>query len=72
MTFMSTLPSLLAGAVTGMMIAMPIGPMAILCMNHTMNSGFGAGLSTGFGASTVHVAYSAVILLGLHEGGSLP
>jgi threonine/homoserine/homoserine lactone efflux protein len=66
---MSALPSLLAGARTGVIIAMPISPMAILCANRTLNSGLWAGLSTGFGASTVHVAYSGVILWAFMKAG---
>ena len=57
--------SLLAGALVGLSIAMPIGPMGLLCIQRTLTSGMAAGVSTGLGAATVNVAYGALILLGL-------
>lgn len=59
--------AILSGATIGLMIAAPIGPMAVLCIRRTLNAGFGAGLSTGAGASTIHFAYSGIALLGLHQ-----
>jgi len=59
--------SVTSGILTGLFVAAPVGPMAILCMNRTMVGGLQAGISTGLGASTVHVVYASVALLGLHQ-----
>jgi putative LysE/RhtB family amino acid efflux pump len=59
----------LAGLLVGFGIAMPIGPMGLLCIQRTLTSGPRVGVSTGLGAATVNVVYGTVILLGL---GTLP
>jgi threonine/homoserine/homoserine lactone efflux protein len=51
----------------GLTIAAPIGPMAVLCINRTLNAGLIAGISTGAGASTVQLGYCSVVLFGLRE-----
>src|SRR5215208_6375888 len=56
---------LLAGLLVGFSIAVPIGPMSLLCIQRTLASGAGIGISAGLGAATVNIAYGAVILLGL-------
>lgn len=68
---MIALPALASGAVIGLSIAAPIGPMAILCINRTLEAGIKAGISTGAGASTVHAAYASVVLLGLQQARPL-
>src|ERR1700712_2334938 len=57
---------LLAGVLTGFSIAVPIGPMGLLCIQRTLASGMRTGISTGLGAATVNVVYGAIILLGLN------
>lgn len=57
--------SLLAGMLAGFAIAVPIGPMGLLCIQRTLAAGMRIGVSTGLGAATVNVVYGAVILLGL-------
>ncbi|WP_158745401.1 LysE family translocator [Acidisphaera sp. L21] len=57
--------SLAAGLVVGFSIAVPIGPMGLLCIQRTLVAGMRVGVSTGLGAVTVNVAYGALILLGL-------
>lgn len=54
-----------AGLLVGFAIAVPIGPMGLLCIKQTLASGMKTGISTGLGAATVNVTYGAVILLGL-------
>ena len=66
MTFVNPLVS---GALIGLSIAAPIGPMAILCIHRTLDGGMRAGLSTGAGASTVNLAYGSLVLAGLKQAG---
>ena len=58
--------SLLAGLMVGFAIAVPIGPMGLLCIQRTLVFGMKVGVSTGLGAATVNVAYGSVVLLGLN------
>jgi hypothetical protein len=57
--------ALFSGIGIGFMVAAPIGPMGILCIQRTLASGIATGLATGLGAATVHLAYSAVAVIGL-------
>ncbi len=59
--------SLSTGLLVGLSIAVPIGPMGLLCIQRTLASGMKVGVSTGLGAATVNVAYGAMILLGLDK-----
>jgi threonine/homoserine/homoserine lactone efflux protein len=64
---MTSHASLAAGLLVGFSIAVPIGPMGLLCIQRTLASGMRVGVSTGLGAVTVNLAYGAVILFGLHK-----
>jgi threonine/homoserine/homoserine lactone efflux protein len=59
------LAALFSGIGIGFTVAAPIGPMGMLCIQRTLASGMATGLATGFGAATVHLAYSALAVLGL-------
>src|SRR5882757_5177765 len=59
------LAALMSGIGIGFTVAAPIGPMGMLCIQRTLASGMATGLATGFGAATVHLAYSAFAVLGL-------
>ena len=59
------LAALFSGVGIGFTVAAPIGPMGMLCIQRTLASGMATGLATGFGAATVHLAYSAFAVLGL-------
>src|SRR5437868_8695579 len=61
----SSAATLLAGAGIGFSVAAPIGPIGIMCIQRTLTSGVAAGLLTGLGAATVHVAYGVVAAYGL-------
>ncbi len=52
--------SLIAGATIGMSIAAPFGPTSMLCVQRTLSFGLCAGLATGLGIATVHLAYGAL------------
>ena len=59
--------ALFAGVVIGFSIAVPIGPMGLLCIQRTLTSGMRVGVCTGLGAATVNVLYGALIILGLDK-----
>jgi len=60
---------LFAGLLVGLAIAVPIGPMGLLCIQRSLACGMRIGVSTGLGAATVNVLYGALVLLGLDEIG---
>lgn len=66
---MGEMSLLFAGALIGVSVAAPVGPMGVLCINRTLAQGMRAGISTGVGSSTVHVLYCGLLLLGLHPLG---
>ena len=56
---------LLKGFAIGLAIAIPVGPIALLCMRRTLERGFTFGFATGLGAATADLFYSAIAALGL-------
>ncbi|HEY8564687.1 MAG TPA: LysE family transporter [Beijerinckiaceae bacterium] len=56
--------ALLTGIGVGLSVAVPVGPMSVLCMQRTLSAGLAAGLATGLGAATVHLAYGSAAALG--------
>ena len=56
--------ALFTGLMVGLSIAVPIGPMGLLCIQRTLRSGMRVGVCTGLGAATVNVAYGFVVILG--------
>ena len=59
------LATFLAGVGVGLAVAVPIGPMGVLCIQRTLAFGLVAGLATGLAAATVQVAYGLLAVLGL-------
>lgn len=57
--------SLLTGMLVGLSVAMPIGPMGLLCIQRTLASGPRVGICTGLGAATMNTVHAAVIIAGL-------
>ena len=53
------------GVVIGFSIAMPVGPIGVLCIRRTLAEGRMAGLFTGLGAATADAFYGAIAALGL-------
>lgn len=56
---------LLAGLLVGLSVAMPIGPMGLLCIQRTLASGPRVGICTGLGAATMNTTHAAIIIAGL-------
>jgi threonine/homoserine/homoserine lactone efflux protein len=55
----------LKGLVIGFLIAAPVGPIGILCIQRTLSHGKSSGLATGLGAATADGFYGVVAALGL-------
>lgn len=53
------------GLVIGLSIAMPVGPIALLCINRCLTVGTAAGLATGLGAAVADGVYGAVAAFGI-------
>ncbi|WP_310832595.1 LysE family translocator [Paenibacillus pedocola] len=52
--------ALIGGFSFGFIIAAPVGPMSILCMNRTLRQGLLAGLATGAGIALADTCYALV------------
>ncbi len=64
---MGSQEALLAGASIGLAIAAPIGPMAVIVVRRTLVGGFLAGITTGAGASTIHLVYATLAVCGINQ-----
>jgi len=53
------------GIVAGFIIAAPVGPVGILCIQRTLSKGFGMGLAPGFGGAVADTIFGAVAAFGL-------
>ncbi len=51
---------LMAGVLVGLMIAMPVGPVNILCIHRTIEGGWKSGVISGLGAAAADMFYGAV------------
>ncbi|MBB3018052.1 threonine/homoserine/homoserine lactone efflux protein [Microvirga lupini] len=59
-----SLASFVAGMGVGLTVAVPIGPMGLLCIQRTLAFGLEAGFATGLGAATVHLALGTMTAFG--------
>lgn len=57
-------PALLSGLGFGFLIAAPVGPMSLLCMNRTLQQGLTAGLATGAGIALADMCYALIAVTG--------
>lgn len=55
----------LKGAIIGLSIAAPVGPIGLLCIRRSLAEGRAMGLATGLGAATADALYGAVAGFGL-------
>jgi threonine/homoserine/homoserine lactone efflux protein len=60
------LPLLIKGALVGFCLAVPIGPINVLCMRRTLASGRPSGLASGVGAAMADAIYGGVAGFGVH------
>ncbi|MGH7833670.1 MAG: LysE family translocator [Candidatus Binatia bacterium] len=55
----------LKGLLIGFMVAVPVGPVGVFCINRFLMEGIPAGLVSGFGIATADALASSVALVGL-------
>jgi len=51
---------LIRGIIVGLMIAMPVGPVNILCIHRTLEAGWKSGVISGLGAAAADMLYGGV------------
>ncbi len=56
---------LLRGIAIGLAVAIPVGPIALLCMRRTLECGFRVGFSIGVGAAAADLFYAAIAAFGI-------
>lgn len=56
---------LLEGAIIGLLIAAPVGPIGVLCIKRSLANGPIVGFATGLGAATADACYGAIAAFGL-------
>ena len=63
--------ALLSGIAVGFAVAMPVGPIGVLCIKRSLKEGVFAGLATGLGAATADASYGLLVALGVSFSGLL-
>ncbi len=56
---------LLRGVAIGLAVAIPVGPIALLCMRRTLEGGFSVGFATGLGAALADLFYAGTAAFGI-------
>ena len=51
---------LIGGIIVGLMIAMPVGPVNILCIHRTLEAGWRSGVISGLGAAAADMLYGGI------------
>lgn len=59
------MPTFVTGLVIGFAIAVPVGPIGVLCLQRSLRDGRLSGLISGLGAATADALYGLVAALGL-------
>jgi threonine/homoserine/homoserine lactone efflux protein len=62
---MDSLPLFIKGLLVGIIVAAPMGPVNILCINRTLAKGRVAGFTTGMGAALGDALFALLAALGL-------
>jgi len=55
----------LTGLAFGLALAMPVGPIGLLCIRRSLEDGFAVGFATGLGAAAADAGYGAIAAFGL-------
>jgi threonine/homoserine/homoserine lactone efflux protein len=56
---------LMRGVAIGLALAIPVGPIALLCMRRTLERGFVVGFATGLGAAVADLIYATLAAFGI-------
>jgi threonine/homoserine/homoserine lactone efflux protein len=56
---------LIRGLAIGLALAIPVGPIALLCMRRTLERGFMVGFATGLGAALADLIYATLAAFGI-------
>jgi threonine/homoserine/homoserine lactone efflux protein len=59
------IPFFIKGFLIGLVVAAPLGPIGIICLQRTVSKGYLLGLFSGLGISTADAIYSALATLGV-------
>lgn len=59
------LAAFLTGLAFGLALAVPVGPIGLLCIRRSLEDGFATGFATGLGAAVADAGYGAVAAFGL-------
>ena len=54
--------ALFSGAVLGLSVAAPFGPISLVCLQRSLTSGRRHGFLTGFGAATAHAIFATIAI----------
>jgi threonine/homoserine/homoserine lactone efflux protein len=57
---MRAIELLIGGIIVGLMIAMPVGPVNILCIRRTIGAGWRSGVISGVGAAAADMLYGGI------------
>ena len=57
---MTVLPLLLRGVIAGLAIAIPVGPVTVLCASRTISKGWKSGVVSGLGAAAADACYGSI------------
>ena len=57
---MRAIELLIGGIIVGLMIAMPVGPVNILCISRTIEAGWKSGVVSGLGAAAADMLYGGI------------
>src|SRR5580704_7951721 len=57
---MRALELLIRGLLAGLIIAVPVGPVNVLCISRTIKKGWRSGLVSGLGAASADAVYGCV------------
>lgn len=66
MSFTDEIAILLTGWFIGLIIAMPVGPVAVLAVKRTLHSGWPVGVAVGLGAAFADMIYAAIAAFGVY------
>lgn len=62
---------IIQGIIVGLILAVPVGPLSLICIQRTLSSGRVHGLLSGFGITVADSVYAVIAFLGLAAISSL-